>query len=168
VQSFDEAALRFLGREHTAGQAQTAIELARGIFPRLSFDLIYARPGQDAAGWRAELRMALGLAADHLSLYQLTIEPGTKFATLYGRGEFALPEDDVAAALYDATAEEAARFGLAAYEISNYARPGGESRHNLAYWRYQDYGGRAGRHQPPPRAGGVGRAGGNPWHRDHG
>ncbi len=139
VQSFDEAALRFLGREHTAGQAQTAIELARGIFPRLSFDLIYARPGQDAAGWRAELRMALGLAADHLSLYQLTIEPGTKFATLYGRGEFALPEDDVAAALYDATAEEAARFGLAAYEISNYARPGGESRHNLAYWRYQDY-----------------------------
>jgi oxygen-independent coproporphyrinogen-3 oxidase len=141
VQSFDEAALRFLGREHTAGQAQAAIELARGIFPRLSFDLIYARPGQDAAGWRAELRTALGLAADHLSLYQLTIEPGTKFATLHGRGEFALPEDDLAAALYDATAEEAARFGLAAYEISNYARPGGESRHNLAYWRYQDYAG---------------------------
>jgi len=141
VQSLDEAALRFLGREHTAGQAQAAIELARGIFPRLSFDLIYARPGQDEAGWRAELRTALGLAADHLSLYQLTIEPGTKFATLYGRGAFALPEDGLAAALYDATAEEAARFGLAAYEISNYARPGGESRHNLAYWRYQDYAG---------------------------
>jgi oxygen-independent coproporphyrinogen-3 oxidase len=141
VQSFDEAALRFLGREHSAEQARAAIALAKRTFPRLSFDLIYARPGQDEAGWRAELRMALGLAADHLSLYQLTIEPGTRFATLYGRGAFVLPESERAAALYDATAEEAARFGLDAYEISNYARPGGESRHNLAYWRYQDYAG---------------------------
>ena len=110
-------------------------------FPRLSFDLIYARPGQEEAGWRAELRRALSLAADHFSLYQLTIEPGTRFAVLHGRGEFVLPEEDLAARLYDATAEEAARFGLEPYEISNYARPGGESRHNLAYWRYQDYAG---------------------------
>jgi oxygen-independent coproporphyrinogen-3 oxidase len=141
VQSFDEAALKFLGREHSAGQAIAAIELARRIFPRLSFDLIYARPGQTEIAWRAELRQALSLAADHLSLYQLTIEQGTKFATLYARGEFALPDDEVSAALYDATAEAAAKFGLRQYEISNYAKPGGESRHNLAYWRYQDYAG---------------------------
>jgi putative oxygen-independent coproporphyrinogen III oxidase len=141
VQSFDPAALAFLGRAHSAAQAVAAIELARGIFPRLSFDLIYARPGQEEAGWRAELRRALSLAADHLSLYQLTIEPGTRFAVQHGRGEFALPEEDLAARLYDATAEEAACFGLEPYEISNYARPGGESRHNLSYWRYQDYAG---------------------------
>jgi len=141
VQSLDDAALRFLGREHSAPQAMAALELARGIFPRLSFDLIYARPAQSAAAWRAELRAALSLAADHLSLYQLTIEEGTRFHTLHNRGEFALPEPELAAVLYDATAEEAARFGLAAYEISNYAKPGGESRHNLAYWRYEDYAG---------------------------
>ncbi|OYV41512.1 MAG: coproporphyrinogen III oxidase, partial [Acidocella sp. 20-61-6] len=125
----------------SAGQAIAAIELARKIFPRLSFDLIYARPGQTEIAWRAELRQALSLAADHLSLYQLTIEQGTKFATLYARGEFALPDDEVSAALYDATAAAAASFGLRQYEISNYAKPGGESRHNLAYWRYQDYAG---------------------------
>jgi oxygen-independent coproporphyrinogen-3 oxidase len=141
VQSLNPDALRFLGREHSAAQAIKAIELAQKTFPRLSFDLIYARPEQSEATWRAELRTALSLAADHLSLYQLTIEEGTKFATLYGRGAFALPDADLAAALYDATAEEAARFGLAAYEISNYAKPGGESRHNLAYWRYLDYAG---------------------------
>jgi putative oxygen-independent coproporphyrinogen III oxidase len=141
VQSFDPEALKFLGREHSAGQAVQAIELAQKIFPRLSFDLIYARPGQSEAGWREELRGALSLAADHLSLYQLTIEAGTNFYTRHARGEFELPEEDCAAALYDATGEEAARFGLAAYEISNYAKPGGESRHNLAYWRYQDYAG---------------------------
>jgi oxygen-independent coproporphyrinogen-3 oxidase len=141
VQSFDPAALRFLGREHSAGQAVAAIELARGIFPRISFDLMYALPAQEEAAWRAELRTALSLAADHLSLYQLTIEPGTKFHTLHARGEFALPDAALAAALYDATAEVAAGFGLRAYEISNYAVPGGESRHNLAYWRYQDYAG---------------------------
>jgi oxygen-independent coproporphyrinogen-3 oxidase len=141
VQSFDPAALRFLGREHTADQSQAAIELAREIFPRLSFDLIYARPGQTEAGWRAELEVALGLAADHLSLYQLTIEPGTKFATLYDRGEFTLPEPVLAATLYDATAEAAAAFGLRQYEISNYAKPGRESRHNCTYWRYLDYAG---------------------------
>ncbi|MBP0464033.1 coproporphyrinogen III oxidase [Roseomonas sp. PWR1] len=139
VQSLDEAALRFLGRKHDAAQAIAALEAARAIFPRLSFDLIYARPGQDEASWRAELRRALALAADHLSLYQLTIEPGTQFATLHARGDFALPEGDDAARLYFATAEEAARFGLLPYEVSNYAKPGAESRHNLAYWRYGDY-----------------------------
>jgi putative oxygen-independent coproporphyrinogen III oxidase len=141
VQSFDEAALKFLGRQHSAGQAIAAIELGAKIFPRISFDLIYARPEQTETAWRAELRQALSLAADHLSLYQLTIEQGTKFATLYGRGDFALPDEDLAARLYDATAEEGQKFGLEPYEISNYARPGAESRHNLAYWRYQDYAG---------------------------
>jgi oxygen-independent coproporphyrinogen-3 oxidase len=139
VQSLDEAALRFLGRRHDAAEAIAALEAARAIFPRLSFDLIYARPGQGEAAWRAELRRALALAADHLSLYQLTIEPGTQFATLHARGAFALPEGEDAARLYFATAEEAARFGLHPYEVSNYARPGAESRHNLAYWRYGDY-----------------------------
>jgi oxygen-independent coproporphyrinogen-3 oxidase len=141
VQSFDDEVLKFLGREHSADQARAAIELARENFPRLSFDLIYARPGQTEQNWRAELATALDLAADHLSLYQLTIEPGTKFATLYARGAFALPDEDLAARLYDATAEAAAEYGMHAYEISNYARPGRESRHNLAYWRYQDYAG---------------------------
>lgn len=148
VQSLDEAALRFLGRKHDTAQAIAALEAARSIFPRLSFDLIYARPGQDEASWRAELRQALALAADHLSLYQLTIEPGTQFATLHGRGAFTLPEGDEAAGLYVATAEEAGRFGLLPYEVSNYAKPGAESRHNLAYWRYGDYLGiGAGAHQ---------------------
>jgi oxygen-independent coproporphyrinogen-3 oxidase len=141
VQSFDEAALRFLGREHSGAQARRAVELAREIFPRLSFDLIYALPGQDVTGWRAAVREALALAADHLSLYQLTIEPGTKFFNAHARGDFVLPEEELAAELYDATVEEAGRAGLAAYEISNFARQGAESRHNLAYWRYLDYAG---------------------------
>ena len=139
VQALDGAALQFLGRQHDAAQAIAALETGRAIFPRLSFDLIYARPGQTETAWRAELRQALSLAADHLSLYQLTIEPGTRFATLHARGEFALPDEDAAARLYGATAEEAARFGLLPYEVSNYARPGAESRHNLTYWRYGDY-----------------------------
>jgi putative oxygen-independent coproporphyrinogen III oxidase len=141
VQSLDPLALEMLGRRHSVGQAVAALEMARRIFPRVSFDLIYARPGQDMAAWRAELRQALTLAADHLSLYQLTIEPGTAFATLHARGEIVLPDGDDAAALYVATAEEAARFGLSPYEVSNYAAPGAESRHNLAYWRYADYAG---------------------------
>ncbi|MCK8787427.1 radical SAM family heme chaperone HemW [Roseomonas sp. NAR14] len=139
VQSLEPEALRFLGRRHDAAQAVAALELARALFPRLSFDLIYARPGQSEASWRTELRRALALAADHLSLYQLTIEPGTRFATEYARGAFRLPEEEDAARLYEATAEEAARFGLLPYEVSNYAVPGAESRHNLAYWRYGDY-----------------------------
>jgi putative oxygen-independent coproporphyrinogen III oxidase len=141
VQSLDPLALEMLGRRHSVGQAVVALEMARRIFPRVSFDLIYARPGQDVAAWRVELRQALALAADHLSLYQLTMEPGTAFATLHARGEIVLPDGDDAAALYVATAEEAARFGLSPYEVSNYAAPGAESRHNLAYWRYADYAG---------------------------
>ncbi|HTW28049.1 MAG TPA: radical SAM family heme chaperone HemW [Acetobacteraceae bacterium] len=141
VQSLDDPALRALGRQHSAREALTALEAARAIFPRLSFDLIYARPGQTEPGWRAELRRALALAADHLSLYQLTIEPGTAFEALHRRGALTLPDPALAARLYEATAAEAARFGLAAYEVSNYARPGAESRHNLAYWRYADYAG---------------------------
>ncbi len=141
VQSLDPVALEMLGRRHSVAQAIAALEIARGMFPRVSFDLIYARPRQALAAWQAELRQALALAADHLSLYQLTIEPGTAFATLHARGEIVLPDGDDAAALYNATADEAARFGLAAYEVSNYAAPGAESRHNLAYWRYADYAG---------------------------
>jgi putative oxygen-independent coproporphyrinogen III oxidase len=141
IQSLDPAALAMLGREHSAGQAVAALELARRIFPRVSFDLITARPGQSVAAWQAELAQALDLAADHLSLYQLTIEPGTAFEALHRRGEIVLPDPELAADIYTATAEAAARFGLQPYEISNYAQPGAESRHNLAYWRYGDYAG---------------------------
>ncbi len=141
IQSLDPAALAWLGRRHSVGEAIAALERGREIFPRLSFDLIYARPGQSVPAWRGELRRALTLAADHLSLYQLTIEPGTAFETAHARGEITLPDPDHAAALYQATGEEAARFGLFAYEISNYAKRGAESRHNLAYWRYHDYAG---------------------------
>ncbi len=141
VQSLDATALQMLGRQHSAAQAVAALELARSSFPRVSFDLIYARPDQTEAAWRAELRQALALAADHLSLYQLTIEPGTAFENRHRRGDIVLPDGDTAAALYDATTEEAARFGLLSYEVSNYAQPGAESRHNLTYWRYGDYAG---------------------------
>ena len=141
VQSLDDGALRMLGRQHSAAEAIAALETARRSFPRLSFDLIYARPGQTLGAWQAELDQALALAADHLSLYQLTIEPGTAFEALHRRGDLVLPAEDAAAALYEATAETAARHGLAQYEISNYAAQGAESRHNLAYWRYGDYAG---------------------------
>jgi oxygen-independent coproporphyrinogen-3 oxidase len=141
VQALNDDALRFLGRQHSAAQALVALEFARKTFPRLSFDLIYARPGQTLPAWRAELRQALALAADHLSLYQLTIEPGTAFEAPHRAGTLVLPDEDTATALYDATATEAANAGLLAYEISNYAAPGAESRHNLAYWRYGDYAG---------------------------
>jgi len=141
VQSLDEADLARLGRQHSAAQAVAALEIGRRLFPRLSFDLIYARPGQTLAAWRVELARALDLAADHLSLYQLTMEPGTAFEALHRRGEIVLPDEETAAALYEATAEEAGRFGLLPYEVSNYAKPGSESRHNLAYWRYGDYAG---------------------------
>ncbi len=141
IQSLDEKALRTLGRQHSATEAVAALKLARSLFQRVSFDLIYARPGQDLPGWRKELRNALAIADDHLSLYQLTIEPATQFEVLHRQGKIVLPDEDTAAALYDATEEECARAGLLAYEISNYARPGQESRHNLAYWRYLDYAG---------------------------
>jgi oxygen-independent coproporphyrinogen-3 oxidase len=141
IQSLRAEPLRALGRQHSVEEAVAALRLARRIFPRISFDLIYARPGQALADWRAELGEALALAHDHLSLYQLTVEPGTAYEGMQRRGELVLPDDELAAALYDATAEEAGRFGLLPYEVSNYAVPGSESRHNLAYWRYGDYAG---------------------------
>jgi len=141
IQSLESEPLAMLGRQHSVAQAIAALEIARKLFPRVSFDLIYARPGQSIAAWRSELHRALELVADHLSLYQLTIEPGTNFEALHRKGEIVLPDEDLGAALYEATAEEAARFGLLPYEISNYARPGAESRHNLQYWRYGDYAG---------------------------
>ncbi|MDE1969873.1 MAG: coproporphyrinogen III oxidase [Alphaproteobacteria bacterium] len=139
VQALDDAALKFLGRGHDVREAHAAVELARATFPRFSFDLIYARPGQTAAGWRRELTAALAMAGDHLSVYQLTIEAGTAFATSFARGDFALPDEDTAGALYEATQAALAAAGLPAYEISNHARRGQECRHNLAYWRGQDY-----------------------------
>jgi putative oxygen-independent coproporphyrinogen III oxidase len=139
VQALDPAALRLLGRVHDRAEAIAAIEHARDSFARFSFDLIYARPGQSLAAWRRELDEAVALAGEHLSLYQLTVEPGTAFATLGRRGELVLPDEDLAAALYETTQDRLAAHGLPAYEISNHARPGAECRHNLAYWRYQDY-----------------------------
>ncbi|MFS3134567.1 radical SAM family heme chaperone HemW [Gluconacetobacter sacchari] len=139
IQSLDDDALRLLGRQHSAGQAIAALESARALFGRISFDLIYARPGQSPAAWRAELDRALGLVSDHLSLYQLTIEPGTRFEGLHRQRLLALPDDESAARMYEDTACVAAGHGLDAYEVSNYARPGAESRHNLTYWRYGDY-----------------------------
>ena len=139
VQSLDDDALGFLGRGHDAAGARAALDAARAAFPRVSFDLIYARPGQTAAAWRREFAEALRLGAEHLSLYQLTLEPGTAFFARAARGDLVLPEGDAAAALFDATQEALEAAGLPAYEISNHARPGAESRHNLTYWRAGDY-----------------------------
>ena len=139
VQSLDPAALRFLGRAHGREEAVRAIRWARDVFPRMSFDLIYARPGQSSEAWLRELDEALDLAADHLSVYQLTIEPGTAFHTAYGRNAFTLPTDELAGELYELTQSRLERAGMPAYEISNHARAGAESRHNLIYWRYGDY-----------------------------
>ncbi len=139
VQSLDDASLKFLGRGHNSSEARAAIALAAKIFPRFSFDLIYARPNQTVAEWRAELNEALTLAGEHLSVYQLTIEPGTQFHTLYARNALHLPPEESAEDLYDATQNILERAGRPAYEISNHARPGAECRHNLVYWRYEDY-----------------------------
>ncbi|MDS1137338.1 radical SAM family heme chaperone HemW [Nitratireductor indicus] len=139
VQALNDQDLRFLGRLHNVAEALKAIELARETFPRLSFDLIYARPGQSVDAWSAELDRAIGLAADHLSLYQLTIEEGTRFQLLYDAGKLSMPDSDHAALLYEITQDVTAARGLPAYEISNHARPGAESRHNLVYWRYGEY-----------------------------
>ncbi|HVJ40245.1 MAG TPA: radical SAM family heme chaperone HemW [Dongiaceae bacterium] len=139
IQSLDDADLKFLGRQHDSRQALAALDLAGATFPRFSFDLIYARPQQTVAGWAAELDAALKRAGDHLSLYQLTIETGTVFEQAYARGDFQLPPEEVQAELYELTTARLAAAGLAAYEVSNYARPGQESRHNLTYWRYGDY-----------------------------
>jgi putative oxygen-independent coproporphyrinogen III oxidase len=141
VQALDDAALKALGRMHTADEALAAVAIARGAFERYSFDLIYARPGQTAPAWRAELTRAITQAAEHLSLYQLTIEAETPFAALHAAGKLAVPDGDHARELYDLTREVCAAAGLPAYEISNHARPGAECRHNLVYWRYHEYAG---------------------------
>lgn len=141
VQALDEAALRFLGRLHDARRAVETAKRAREIFPRFSIDLIYGRPGQTVAAWHRELTRALALAPSHLSLYQLTIEKGTPFYAAERDGAFALPPEDDAVALYEATQAVLEAAGLPAYEISNHARPGEECRHNLVYWRYEDYAG---------------------------
>jgi putative oxygen-independent coproporphyrinogen III oxidase len=139
LQAFDNPTLRFLGRLHDAEEGLAALEVAQRQFARVTFDLIYARPGQSMVQWQAELTRALALGTGHLSLYQLTIEPGTRFETMVRKGDFVPLDDDAAADLFDLTREMTAAAGLPAYEISNHARPGEESRHNLAYWRYQDY-----------------------------
>jgi oxygen-independent coproporphyrinogen-3 oxidase len=141
VQSLRDDELRKLGRIHTAAEARAAIDVARATFDRFSFDLIYARPKQMPDAWRAELAEALALAGDHLSLYQLTIEPDTPYAALHAAGKLVVPDDEAASALYEITDELTAAEGFAAYEVSNYARPGEESRHNLLYWRYGEYAG---------------------------
>jgi putative oxygen-independent coproporphyrinogen III oxidase len=141
VQSLDDGVLRSLGRLHTVDEALAAIAVARATFERFSFDLIYARPGQTLEAWRQELGRALGLAGTHLSLYQLTIEPGTPFAALHGRGKLVVPDGEAAGAFYDLTQEMTERAGLPPYEISNHAAPGQECRHNLLYWRYGEYAG---------------------------
>ena len=139
VQALNDADLKFLGRQHSAAEALHAVELAAFFFPRFTFDLIYARPGQTQNVWQAELKQALSFAAAHLSLYQLTIEPGTAFHTLYARGAFTLPDDDERGALYELTQDMMASAMMPDYEVSNHARVGEESRHNLTYWRYGDY-----------------------------
>jgi len=141
VQALDDRALAFLGRRHDAAEALAALEVAQRHFGRVSFDLIYARPGQTVADWRTELERAASFGTEHLSVYQLTIEPGTRFATLAARGELDLPGEETQAELYEATQEILGAAGLPAYEISNHARPGAECRHNLTYWRYGDYAG---------------------------
>jgi oxygen-independent coproporphyrinogen-3 oxidase len=139
LQALDNETLRFLGRLHDADEGLAAMDVAQRHFDRVSFDLIYARPDQSPDMWRAELERALSFGTGHLSLYQLTIEPGTRFATMVRQRQFTPLDDDSAADLFTLTREMTEGAGLPAYEISNHARPGEESRHNLTYWRYQDY-----------------------------
>ena len=139
LQALEPAALKFLGREHSVDEALAALTVARKHFARYSFDLIYARPGQTPEQWAEELGRALPLAGEHLSLYQLTIERGTKFFAEHAKGAFALPPEDQAAEMFELTQARLAAAGMPAYEISNHARPGAACRHNLIYWRYQDY-----------------------------
>ncbi len=141
LQSLDDGALHFLGRAHDVNEGLMALGTAQSVFDRVSFDLIYALPGQSAEDWAAELKRALSFGTGHLSLYQLTIEPGTRFAALAAKGELAPADPDESAALYELTQQLTSAAGLPAYEISNHARPGEESRHNLAYWRYRTYAG---------------------------
>src|SRR5687768_10184322 len=141
LQSLDDRALRFLGRAHDVAEGLAALETAQACFGRVSFDLIYALPGQSEAAWTEELERALGFGSGHLSLYQLTIGPGTRFAAMAARGELEPRDPDEAAGLYELTRAMTVDAGLPAYEISNHARPGEESRHNLGYWRHLDYAG---------------------------
>ncbi len=140
IQALNNQDLRLLGRIHTVEEARKAFDVARNQFSRVSFDLIYARQNQTLDAWKSELREALAMAIDHLSLYQLTIEQGTAFGDRYNRGKLrGLPEDDLAADMYEVTQDLCAEAGLSAYEVSNYAKPGSESLHNSVYWRYGDY-----------------------------
>lgn len=139
LQALDDATLRFLGRLHDAREGLAALEVAQKRFERVSFDLIYARPGQTVAQWDAELARALAYGTGHLSLYQLTIEPGTRFETMVRKGDLVPLDEDACADLFTLTRERTSAAGLPAYEISNHARPGEESRHNRTYWRYEDY-----------------------------
>jgi oxygen-independent coproporphyrinogen-3 oxidase len=141
VQALDDRVLGALGRMHSADEAVAAVRIAQSIFERTSFDLIYARPEQTPQSWADELTRALAQAGEHLSLYQLTVEPDTPFAALYAAGKLKIPDDDAARTLYDTTQEVCAAHGLPAYEISNHARPGAECRHNLIYWRAHEYAG---------------------------
>jgi oxygen-independent coproporphyrinogen-3 oxidase len=141
VQALDDASLKMLGRLHSAREALDAVAIARRSFERYSFDLIYARPDQTPAMWTGELEHAIAEAAEHLSLYQLTIEEGTPFYGLHAAGKLMTPDEAVARALYDVTQDVCSRHGLPAYEISNHARPGAECRHNLVYWRGEEYAG---------------------------
>jgi putative oxygen-independent coproporphyrinogen III oxidase len=141
VQALDDVSLKALGRLHSAREALDAVAIARGAFERYSFDLIYARPGQTPSMWADELERAIAEAAEHLSLYQLTIEEGTPFFGLHASGKLSVPDEGTARALFDVTQEICARRGLPAYEISNHAREGAECRHNLIYWRGQEYAG---------------------------
>ncbi len=141
VQALNDVDLKALGRLHDKAEALAALAMAQRNFDRVSLDLIYARPRQTDAQWRAELKEALGFGTEHLSLYQLTIEPLTPYALLHHKGELVIPDDDLAAGLYETTQEITDAVGLPAYEISNHAKPGAQSRHNLIYWRYGDYAG---------------------------
>lgn len=141
LQALDDSALAFLGRAHDVTEGLAALDTAQAAFARVSFDLIYARPGQTLPAWEAELARALAFGTEHLSLYQLTIESGTRFATEAAAGRIVIPDGDSAADLFEATRAMTAAAGLPAYEISNHARLGAESRHNLVYWRYRDYAG---------------------------
>jgi putative oxygen-independent coproporphyrinogen III oxidase len=141
VQALNDQDLEALGRRHSAAEALAALNIAATTFERYSFDLIYARPGQDVKSWSTELKAAIALSRDHLSLYQLTIEPGTMFERMRDSGRLALPDEDLARDLFDLTQDLTGAAGLPAYEVSNHARPGAESRHNLIYWRYGEYAG---------------------------
>ena len=141
LQSFDDQALRFLGRAHSGAEGLAALDVAQAQFDRVSFDLIYALPGDNEERWAATLKRALSLGTTHLSLYQLTIEPGTRFASMVAKREFEPLDADASASLFELTQSMTPQAGLPGYEISNHAAPGAESRHNLTYWRYGDYAG---------------------------